>query len=257
MPAPRLYQSEALVLRKLSLGEADLLVTLYSKAQGKLRAVGKGARRNSSKLVGHLEPLTQVHLSLARGKNLDVITQAQVLTNFPPLKEHLDAITKGMYVAELVDGFGSESQPNPGLYYLALEGLRNIAAAPESNVPLRYFEFRLLQVSGLMPELYCCVECRQPLEQDKHRFSPNVGGVVCLDCNPEEARMLNLSLRALKVLRLFHRGSPEEAIRLRLNVGLDRELKVLLASSVSFWLEKEIRSNSLIERIQQSPDLRV
>ncbi len=257
MPAPRLYQSEALVLRKVSLGEADLLVTLYSKAQGKLRAVGKGARRNSSKLVGHLEPLTQVDLSLARGKNLDVITQAQVLTNFPPLKDHLEAITKGMYVAELVDGFGSEGQPNPALYLLALQSLRNIAAAPESNLPLRYFEFRLLQVSGLMPELYHCVECRRPLEQGKHRFSPNVGGVVCLDCNPEEARLRNLSLRALKVLRLFHRGSPEEAIKIRLDVSSDQELKALLVSSVSFWLEKEIRSNSLIERLQQSQDLRV
>ena len=257
MPAPRLYQSEALVLRKHSLGEADLIVTLYTKAQGKLRAVAKGARRNSSKLVGHVEPLTQVDLSLARGRSLDVITQAQVLDNFPPLKDHLDAITKGLYVAELVDGFGSESQPNPGLYYLALDSLRRIAAAPLSGLPLRYFEFCLLRVSGLMPELYHCVECRRLLQEGSHRFSPNVGGVVCLDCNPEEARLRILSVRALKVLRLFHRGAPEEALKLRLNESLDRELKSLLASSVSYWLEKEIRSNSLMERLQHSPDARV
>ena len=213
--------------------------------------MAKGARKNSSKLVGHLEPLTQVNLSLARGKSLDIVTQAQVVTNFPPLKDHLDAITRGLYLAELVDGFGSESQPNLPLYQLAVDTLHSIAGDPNSDLPLRYFEFRLLQASGLMPELYHCVECRNPLQENKHRFSPNVGGVLCLDCSPAEARIRPLSVRALKVLRLFHRGRQVEALGLRLNPGLSQELKTLLASAVSYWLEKEIRSTSLIDRLRQ------
>lgn len=253
MPAPRLYHSEALTLRKMTLGEADIIVTFYTRDSGKLRAVAKGARRNSSKLVGHLEPLTQVSLSLAHGRNLDVVTQAQVLSNFPPLKDHLDAITKGLYLAELVDGFGSEAQANPALYNLALDSLHAIAKNPESDLPLRHFEFRLLTVSGLMPELYKCVECRRSLAPGAHRFSPNVGGVICLDCNPEEARIRPLSVRALKVLRLFHRGSPAQALQLRMDTALAQELKTLLASAVSYWLEREIRSNSLIEHLQRNP----
>ena len=254
MPAPRQYHSEALTLRKMPLGEADIIVTFFTRDSGKLRAVAKGARRNSSKLVGHLEPLTQVSLSLARGRNLDVVTQAQVLTNFPPLKDNLEAITKGLYLAELVDGFGSEAQPNPALYHLALGTLHAIAKEPDSDLPLRFFEFRLLQVSGLMPELYHCVECRKSLAPDAHRFSPNVGGVICLDCNPEEARIRPLSVRALKVLRLFHRGSQAEALQLRMSPDLSQELKTLLASAVSYWLEREIRSNSFMEHLQRNSE---
>ena len=250
MPPPRVYRSEALTLRKMPLGEADLIVTFFTRENGKLQAVGKGARKNSSKLVGHLEPLTQVNLSLARGRSLDIVTQAQVVTNFPPLKDHLDAITKGLYLAELVDGFGSESQPNLPLYQLSLDTLHSIARDPDSDLPLRYFELRLLQASGLMPELYHCVECRNPLQENKHRFSPNVGGVLCLDCSPAEARIRPLSVRALKVLRLFHRGRQAEALGLRLNPSLSQELKTLLASTVSYWLEKEIRSTSLLERLR-------
>lgn len=257
MPVPRQYHSEALTLRKLPLGEADLIVTFYTRDSGKLRAVAKGARKNSSRLVGHLEPLTQVSLSLARGANLDVVTQAQVISNFPPLKDHLESITKGLYLAELVDGFGSEDQPNPALYNLALDTLHAIAKNPDSDLPLRYFEFRLLAVSGLMPELYHCVDCRRPLEPGAHRFSPNVGGVICLDCNPEEARMRPLSVRALKVLRLFHRGSPAQAHQLRMDAALAQELKTLLASTVSYWMEREIRSNSLIEHLQRNPQTSV
>ena len=66
------------------------MVTLYTREYGKLRAVGKGARRSTSKLVGHLEPLTQLRLALAKGRNLDIITQAQVLESFTPLKENPD-----------------------------------------------------------------------------------------------------------------------------------------------------------------------
>jgi len=251
MAPPRTYRTEALTLRRSTLGEADLLLTLYSKDRGKIRAVAKGARRSTSKLVGHLEPLTQVQLSLAQGRSLDIITQAQVLNNFTPLKEELASITKGLYVAELVDGFGSEEQSNPAIYDLALGTLDAIAGDAESEMPLRFFELRLLLASGLMPELYACVECRQPVSPGNHRFSPNVGGTLCLNCNPPEARIRPLSLRALKVLRLFHRASTSKPPSLSVSPALAQELKTLLASTISYWLEKEIRSNSLMEHLQR------
>ena len=127
MAPPRSYRTEALTLRRSPLGEADLLITLYSKDRGKIRAVAKGARRPVSKLVGHLEPLIRVQLSLSVGRNLDVITQAQVLDSFHPLKEDLGGITKGLYVAELIDGCGSEAQSNPAMYYLDLDILTALA----------------------------------------------------------------------------------------------------------------------------------
>ncbi len=251
MAPPRTYHTEALTLRRSTLGEADLLITLYSKDRGIIRAVAKRARRSTSKLVGHLEPLTRVQLSLALGSSLDIITQAQVLSNFSPLKENLSAITKGLYVAELTDGFGSEAQANPAIYDLALGTLDAIAEDPESELPLRFFELRLLNASGLMPELYECVECRQPVAPGSHRFSPNVGGTLCLDCNPDEARIRPLSLRALKVLRLFHRAPTSKAPSLKIAPALAQELKTILASTISYWLEKEIRSNSLMEHLQR------
>ena len=251
MAPPRTYRTEALTLRRSTLGEADLLLTLYTKDRGKIRAVAKGARRSTSKLVGHLEPLTRVQLSLSIGRSLDIITQAQVLSNFTPLKETLAGITKGLYVAELVDGFGSEAQSNPAVYDLALGTLDAIAKDPESELPLRFFELRLLNASGLMPELYECVECRRPVAPGSHRFSPNVGGILCLDCGPAEAQIRPISLRALKVLRLFHRASTSQTPSISVAPALAQELKTLLASTISFWLEKEIRSNSLMEHLQR------
>ena len=257
MAPPRSYHCEALTLKKVPMGEADLLVTLYTREKGKVRAIARGARRSNSKLVGHFEPLTQVKLSLAQGRNLDYVTQAQVLTGFATLKENLASITKGLYLAELVDGFGSEANPNESLYYLVIDALQAIESEPDSDLPLRFFELHLLQVSGLMPQLYRCVECRNSLTPGCHRFSPNLGGTLCLDCNPTDARPRPLSLRALKVLRLLHRTRMAELPALSMNAALARELRALLSITIQYWLDKEIRSNSFMEHVQQGAESEV
>ena len=249
MAPPKTYRCEAVTLSYTPLSEADLLVTMYTRDQGKIRAVGKGARRSTSKLIGHLEPLTVVKMSLANGRSMDIISQVEVIQSFSGLKDYLSGISKGLYLAELVDGFGAEDSPNPGLYQLMIDTLTFLESEPESDMPLRFFEFQLLQLSGLMPELYHCVECRIELEPDTHRFSPNMGGTLCLECNPEDAHLRPLSLRALKVLRLLHRSGIAEACRLSIDSSLGNELKSLLSTTVSYWLGKEIRSNSFIERL--------
>ncbi len=263
MAAPRTYRTEALSLRKMPLGEADLLLTLYTRDAGKLRAVAKGARKTTSKLVGYFEPLTLNRLALSKGRNLDIISQAQVIDNFSTLKSSLTGLTQGLYIAELLDGFGSEANPNPELYQLSLEALQAIERSPASDMPLRYFELHLLRVSGLMPELYHCVECRRTLEPGQHRFSPDRGGALCLECQAPESRspefqlreagVRNLSLSTLKVLRMLHRTPLPEIPDLKMGQPVALELKSVLGDTVRYWLDKEIRSNSFLEHIQHLP----
>lgn len=250
MPVPRSYHCDAVVLKKSPFGEAGLAVTLFTRGQGKVRAVARGARRSTSKLMGHLEPLTQVQLSITLGRGMDYIGQAQIIDNFSGIKEDLGAVAKALYVAELVDGFGAEASPNQPLYNLTLETLHALNQNPDSEWPLRFFQLHLLRVSGFMPELYQCVECRQPLAPGQHRFSPSMGGALCLTCRPETYQVLHLSLRALKVLRLLHRGTLREAMPLQEIPALAEELKALMGNTVRYWLEREIRSNSFLEHLR-------
>ena len=249
MAPPRTYRCEALSLKSTPCEESDLLVTLYSLEYGKLRAVAKGARKSTSRLVGHLEPLTLLKLSMARGRGLDIVTQAEVADGFPGLKADLSGVTRGVYVSELVDGFGPEDSANPSLFRLAVDVLRSLAEAPESDTALRYFELHLLRVTGLLPELYHCVECRAELTPGQHRFSPNLGGVLCMRCSPAEAHVRTLSLRALKVLRMLHRSEIGQAAALPLTGQLSIEVRSLLSNTVGYWLGKEIKSNSFLERL--------
>ena len=98
MAPPKTYRCEAVTLSYTPLSEADLLVTMYTRDQGKVRAVGKGARRSTSKLIGHLEPLTVAKMSLANGRSMDIISQVEVIQSFSGLKDHLFGAIKLLLV---------------------------------------------------------------------------------------------------------------------------------------------------------------
>jgi len=236
----------------MSLGESDLLVTLYSKDIGKFRAVAKGARKSTSKLVGHFEPLTINNLSITKAANLDIINQAETIEDFRNLKSNLIGLAQGIYINELIDGFGTESHANYNLYQLSQEVLRGLNSSPQSQFTLMYFELHLLRLSGLMPELYHCVECREELSPECHRFSSDYGGTLCLQCKPPDSIIRNISLSALKVLRMLHKANVNRLPELKMSQSTAEELDSLLRNTIQFWLDKEIRSKTFLEYLRRS-----
>lgn len=103
--ASRSYQIDAIIIKRHKFAEADRLLTLFTADYGKVRAIAKGALRPGSKLGGNVELLTYSRLMLARGRNLDIVTQAQAIDTFLPLRESLELMSCGFYLSELVDTF--------------------------------------------------------------------------------------------------------------------------------------------------------
>src|SRR6185312_6839218 len=122
------YATEAIILKRTDLGEADRIVTLFTPGKGKYHAIAKGTRRPVSKLAGHLELLSRSQLQLAVGRNLDIVTQAEGRENFLHLRSNLWHMTCGFYLAELVNRFVEDSTPHLDIYSLLLETLRYLDA---------------------------------------------------------------------------------------------------------------------------------
>ncbi len=251
MSRPRSFRTEGVVIRSTPLMEAGLMVTLFTREWGKLRVVVHGARKPSSKLVGHLEVLNCVDLTLHRARpgNLDIVSQAQIVEAFPALRTELEGATGGMYMTEVVDGFGAEGSPNQEMYQLLVGCLRALhGGAPRDHV-LRYFEMQVLDHSGFMPELQLCVDCREALEPGQHLYSPEAGGTLCPSCGRKGQQVYQMSVNALKALRYFRRSSLEQACSLRLEPQLTRELTTLLSGTLKYWLDREIRSRTFLDRL--------
>jgi DNA repair protein RecO (recombination protein O) len=238
----RVYKTEAIIIKRVKLGEADRIITFYTPHLGKLQGVAKGVRKTTSKLAGHLEPFMRSALVLARGRNLDVITQAQAIENFPGIRADVDRTSRALYMLELVDRFTPERLEHPALYRLLLDGLRWLETGAATDATLRLFESRLLTLTGYRPELRRCVFCQQALAPAPAFFSPAGGGVVCADCRGGQAWLRPVSLPALKVLRFLEEADPPEVERLRLNENLHAELAGLLHYYIEHQLEGELRT---------------
>lgn len=228
--------------------EADLLSVMYTREHGKLELLARGAQRLTSKLMGHLEPLTLVQVSVARGRSMDQVTEAEVVNAFPAVKNGYENSARGLYVAELVDGFSALSSANAELFGLTVDTLEALGTAGNADLALRYFDLHLLRLSGFMPELYNCVECGAELEPDRHRFAVGTGGAVCADCSPTDVVVRPLSLPALKLLRLLHRTESVGALpALAVPPPLEREVRETLAATLQYWLDRRIRSQEFLE----------
>ena len=250
MAVPRTYKTEAIVLKRINLGEADSIITLYTPNLGKIRAVAKGARRLKSKLGGHLDLLTRSALLLAYGQNLHIITQSQTIESFIPLRSDLNRIGCAFYMAELVDQFTAEQVENYPIYKLLNDDLLWLCEARNSELVLRHFELKLLDYLGYQPELYQCLGCRSPLEPRRNLFSAGSGGVFCPECASNELAASPVSVDALKVMRFLSGSDQTSASRLRMSDELAIEVEQLLRWYIRYVLERDVKSLKLLDRLR-------
>jgi DNA repair protein RecO (recombination protein O) len=251
MPEPRNYQTEAIIIKKTKLGEADSILTLFTPHLGKIQGFAKSLRKPKSKLAGHLELLTHSQVSLVRGRNLDTITGSQTINSFIPLKNDLWLTSCALYVTELVNQFTADQQENYSLFQLLLETLKQMCQADNKELVLRFFELHLLDSVGYRPQLRECVSCHRALEPVTNSFSPSAGGLLCPGCSPSQPFAYPLSVNAQKVLRLLQSRDYTGASGLKIDSELARELEKVMSIYLKFLLEKEVKSAAWLETLRE------
>jgi DNA repair protein RecO (recombination protein O) len=251
MSDPREYKTEAVVIKKTKLGEADTILTFFTPRLGKIQGFARSLRKPKSKLAGHLELLTHSQVSFARGRNIDTITGSQTINGFLPIRNDLWLTSCGVYVAELVNQFTAEREENRAVFDLLLETLGRLGAENDNELLLRYFEVHLLESAGYRPQLRQCLACHRSLEPATNYFSPSAGGLLCPDCAGEQPLAGPLSLNAQKVLRLLQTSAYfAEVRRVRIDAALAREVDETLRGYLRHLLEREVRSVAWLDDLR-------
>lgn len=251
---PRVYKSPAIVLRQRRLGETDKIITLYTAEYGKVDAVAKGVRRLKSRLAGNVEPLSHGSFLLARGRNLDIITQVQSIESFQPLHDDLGRLSHALYAAELLDRATEERSENFALYRLLLDTLRRLAERDDLERTLRYYEMSVLGQLGYRPELQRCVVCGTELvSQEVVRWAANLGGVVCSNCRPQNTVLSTLSHTTLHALRVLQRENFQEVVDLELDHDTAVALEHLLREAIHYALDQDVRSAAFLDEVRKRP----
>ena len=252
MSRPRNYQTEAIIIKKVKLGEADRILTLYTPHLGKLQGVAKSVRKPKSKLAGHLELLTHSQVSLARGRNIDTITGSQTINSFVPLKTDLWLSSCALYVIELVEQFAPEHMENYPLFQLLRDTLLRLCQGIDTTITLRYFEMQLLAESGYLPQLDECVSCHSVLTPTTNYFAPGVGGLLCPSCRHDQnLTYYPISVDALKVLRFLQRQDFDTASRLKMSNEVSHDVEQVLTRYIRYILEREVKSVSWLDNLKK------
>ena len=246
----RSYRLEAVVLRHSDWGEADRMLTLFTREMGKLRLVAKGVRKLRSRKAGHLEPFTQASLLVARGRDIPIITQAETIHANLPLKEDLLLLGYASYVVELLDRFTYEEGENRSLYRLLVDSLDYLASGDEPGRVLRYYEVRLLDLLGYRPQLFQCAKCDEDIQPEDQYFSAEHGGVLCPKCGLEFPGARPISVQALKYLRYYQRSSYAETARAQVPPGAAREMEAIMQYYLTYLLERGLNTPAFIRRVR-------
>jgi len=256
----RLYRVEAIVLKRSDFGEADRLLTLFTPDLGKIRAIAKGARKPSSRKSGHVELFTHSALLLAKGRHLDVVTQADTLDAFLPLRENLERLGFAYYLAELIDRFVEEGAENQPLFELLRHALQWLGdGATDPALLARFFELHLLQHVGYRPQLFTCIQCGKPLEPVDNYFSADAGGVIDPNCVATRREQIYehvrdvqpISLNALKVLRYLQTREWESVCALQLSADTHMEVEALMQRYIAHHLERNLKSVEFLKMLKQ------
>jgi DNA repair protein RecO (recombination protein O) len=202
----RAYKASAIVLRARNLGEADRIYTLFTDVRGKVDAVAKGVRRAKSQVAGRLEFLSEAALTLHRGRNLDVITSAELIATEWTSLVRPAAFAAGSVVAELLDSFCEPDLAMPEAYALLQGVVRGLARAADPAALVPRFELRLLDVLGLAPASGACVRCGGPFAGGEAWADVEAGGLSCAACRPHHTDVFALSAEDVGNFRAL--GAP-------------------------------------------------
>jgi len=148
----RVYKSEGIVLQRRNYSEADRILVVYSKHYGKVSLLAKSVRKPKSRKRGALEIFSHFKFSAARGKNLDIVTEAELITHFSTIRKNLKKTSVAYYLMEVVNKLTREGEKNEKLYSQILANLRMIESAESLRKLREKFVYDCLVLLGFWPK---------------------------------------------------------------------------------------------------------
>ena len=192
---------------------------------------------------------------VATGKDLGIVTQAEMVEGYAPLRDDLIKATYASYAVELLDRFTVEEDKNLSLYQLLSDALGWFAYTADFLLAARFYELHLLSLSGFKPQLFSCVACGEPIQEQDQFFSAELGGILCPNCREADRRAEPISAVAVKVLRYIQSRSWETVKMLQLKRPLHQELETIMYHYLTYTLERQLKSVDFLYRLRQEAAL--
>jgi DNA repair protein RecO (recombination protein O) len=243
-----LQESEAIVLRTYPMREADLLVTLFTRSEGKIRGVARSAKKSKRRFGGALEPLTYVRAfyDAREGQELVRLDACEVLES--PLASEVSyarAVALA-HIAELLDELLPDREANDAIFRLTLSVLR-VMTGPQIWMPVTYFALWLTRLVGFLPELTECVVCGRNLNGSRAYFHALADGLMCADDKRLASSEISNDSRA-RAAQMF-RAPVESFAEIEWPKAQSSDLRKFLMQILQRHLEKKLVTAGMLEKL--------
>jgi DNA repair protein RecO (recombination protein O) len=241
-----LKESEAIVLRTYPFRESDLLVTLFTRTEGKVRGVARAAKKSRRRFGGALEPLTYVKVSYDDRERQELVRLDACEVLQSPLTTEVSyprAMALG-HVAELLDELLPDREANDAVFRLALSVLNQLRSA-EFWLPITYFDLWMARLMGYLPELSECLACGRALNGERAYFHALADGLMC----PEHKRLASSEMTAesrnlaAQMLRV-----PLSSVDMREQPRSGADLRKFLLQTLERHIEKKLVTRAQVEK---------
>ncbi len=242
-----LRETEAIVLRTSPMREADLLVTLFTRMEGKVKGVARSAKKSKRRFGGALEPLTYVRAfyDVRERQELVRLDACEVLES-PLVSEvsYARAVALG-HIAELLDELLPDHEANDAIFRLTLSVL-HVLNGPDIWMPITYFEVWLTRLVGFLPELTECVGCGRNLNGDRAYFHALADGLMC----PEDKRIASseLSGESRTLAAQMFRAPVDSFASLAFPKAKAADLRKFLMQILQRHIEKKLVTAAMLEK---------
>lgn len=244
-------KTKGLIIKEVNIGEADKIVTIFSKARGKISALAKGARRPRSKLVAGSQFLCYCDYVLFSGKEMYSINTSEVIEPFYEIRNNLTRLTYAVHFIDIISDVIQENQPSGRVLQLLLNSLHMLAKTDrEPELIARIFELRLLSIMGYAPFVKSCIICGKN-DMDNVSFSFKKCGFICGEekCISNDIYAFELSSGAVKAIRHIIHSRFEELFSFRLSANVLQELEKINKRYMRERLEKDYNKLDFLKNL--------
>lgn len=237
------YRTKGFVFKKIDRGESAQLFSVYTKDFGKLKILGKGIRKISSKLRAGIETFYLSEIEFIQGKSYKTLTDAVAIEKFKDLRKDLKKLNIAYRIAGTLDDLIKGEEKDKRIWDLLTEVFNKLNDTDFKNPELIYYYFfwNFLSFLGYRPEMYSCPVCGNKLKPEKLYFNPSQGGVICKNCLKDEKSDIEIKPEIVKIIRIIINNKIKIISRLKIDKEQIKCLKEISDNYYSFLLEISVQ----------------
>ncbi len=246
-----IHKAEAIVLSKRDFRETSLIVNFYTREFGKLSGILKGIRKEPDKFASSLEPfsLNDIVFYKHSATTLHLVSQCDLKNNFTPIRQNMFKVGMASIVLELIDAVMQLDDRNEDIFNLGVDTLSGLVSNNNPDKITTIFKIKMLSLSGFKPNLDSCVICTNKILGES-KFSLKLGGLLCLKCGPKDLNSRAIFRGTIATILHIEKNDFKANLNLGINPQIKRELDLVLNAFLNFHLEKELKSQKVLNKIE-------